>query len=265
MHRLRRLIPGPETQYMNDIHALRERAKELRCMYAIDSVVSDRGRAPGSTFMRVLEEIPQGWQRPESTGARIEYLGHGYSGPGFASDGQIISESILLWGTKVGKIEVSDRSEPRQSFLPEEVELLRRIASRLGDYLEWKHTELLAERTAPSAMHWTWRQRYVEALADKIDTERFGVLRAYVGGSIARGDAGSGSDIDLYIQLHGSEEQKKEFLAWIQGWSLCLAEVALQQTGVAFSNGILNVKWLEGEPGVLQRFELQELTLQKHA
>lgn len=234
-------------------------------MYAIDSIVSDRGRTPGSTFMRVLEEIPGGWQRPESTGARIEYLGRGYSGPGFASDGQIISEAILLWGTKVGKIEVSDRSEPRQAFLPEEVELLRRISSRLGDYLEWKHTELLEERTAPSAIHWSWRQRYVEALADKIDAERFGVLRAYVGGSIARGDAGSGSDIDLYIQSDGSEEQKRELLAWLEGWSLCLAQVALQQTGVSFPNGILNVKWLEREPGALQRFELQELTLQRHS
>ena len=246
---------------MNDIHALRERAKELRCIYAIDAVVSDRGQTPASVFVGVLEEIPSGWQRPESTGARIEYLGRSYVGPGFASEGQLISEPIQLWGTGVGQVQVSDRSEPRQPFLPEEAELLRRISHRLGNYLEWKHTELLGERTPASAMHWTWRQRYVEALADKIDAERFGVHRAYVGGSTARGDAGSGSDIDFYVEFHGSEQQRMEFTAWIEGWSFCLAQIALQQTGVSFPSGILNIKWLKSEPDVWQRGELQELAL----
>lgn len=60
---------------MKDIHALRERAKELRCLYAIDSAVSDRGQTPATVFLRVLQEIPAGWQHPESTGAHIEYLG----------------------------------------------------------------------------------------------------------------------------------------------------------------------------------------------
>jgi len=246
---------------MNEIHALRERAKELRCIYAIDAVVSDRGQTPGNVFVRVLREITGGWQRPESAGARIEYLGRSYVGPNFAPEGHLISEPIKLWGTCVGQVSVSDRSEPRQPFLADEAELLRRISNRIGNYLEWKHTELLGERTPASAVHWTWRQRYVEALADKIDVERFGVRRAYVGGSTARGDAGSGSDIDLYVEFHGSEEQKAEFSAWIEGWSFCLAQIALQQTGVSFPNGILNIKWLNGELGVWQRAELQELAL----
>lgn len=246
---------------MKDIHALRERAKELRCIYAIDSIVSDRGQTPGKTFLRILQEIPNGWQHPESTGARIEYLGRSYVGPGFDSAGQVISEPILLWGTRVGQIQVSDRSETGSPDLPDEVELLRRIANRLGDYLEWKHTELLGERTPPSATHWIWRQRFAEALADSIDVERFGVSRVYLGGSTARGDARNGSDIDLYIDFHGSDQQKKEFVVWIEGWSLCLAQVALQQTGESFPDGIVNLQWLEGEPGIWQRAELQELTL----
>lgn len=246
---------------MKDIHALLERAKELRCLYAIDSVVSDRGQTPGKTFLRILEEAPAGWQNPESTGARIEYLGRSYVGPGFDSTGQLISEPILLWGKDVGRIQVSVRSKSEQSFLSDELELLRRIASRLGDYLEWKHTELLGERTPASATHWIWRQRFAEALADNIDVERFGVSRVYLGGSTARGDAQNGSDIDLYFCIHGSEQQKQELSVWIEGWSLCLAQVALQQTGESFPNGILNVHWLAGEPGVWQRTEFQELAL----
>ncbi len=250
---------------MKDIHALRERAKELRCLYAVDGVVSDRGQTPAHAFLRVLEEIPAGWQRPDSTGASIEYLGRSYVGPGFSSDARVMSEPILLWQVAVGTIFVSDRGDAAmradEPFLPEEAELLRRIAGRLGEYLEWKHTELLGERTAKGRDHWAWRQRFAEALADKLDPERFGVSRVFVGGSTARGDAGPGSDIDLYVVCNGSEEQKRDLTLWIEGWSLSLAEVALHQTGQPFPGGMLNVQWLRDEPGAWQRAELQELRL----
>lgn len=250
---------------MKDIHALRERAKELRCLYAVDALVSDRGQTPAHAFLQVLQQIPSGWQHPESTGASIEYLGRSYVGPGFSSDARVMSERILLWQVDVGRIVVSDRGEAAmgsdEPFLPEEGELLRRIAGRLGEYLEWKHTELLGERSANGRDHWAWRQRFAEALADKLEPERFGVSRVYVGGSTARGDAGPGSDIDLYIVCNGSEEQKRSLSLWIEGWSLCLAEVALHQTGQPFPGGILNTQWLQDEPGGRQRAELQELQL----
>jgi len=250
---------------MKDIHALQERAKELRCLYSVDAVVSDRSQTPPRAFLRVLRAIPAGWQHPDSTGARIEYLGRSYVGPGFASHGHVMSEPILLWGVEVGRISVSDHDEAAmredRPFLPEEGELLRRIAGRLGEYLEWKHTELLGDRTSPMQSHWAWRQRFAEALADSIAPERFGVSRIFVGGSTARGDAGPGSDIDLYIECHGSEAQKRDLSLWIEGWSLCLGQVALQQTGQPFPGGINNGQWLEGEPNVWQRAELYELKL----
>ncbi len=250
---------------MKDIQSLTERAKELRCLYAIDSIVCDRGQTPAQAFLRVLQEIPAGWQSPSITGARIEYLGRSYVGPRFAAEGELMSESIPLWDVEVGRISVSRRAgnknQEQLPHLPEETELLRRIASRLGEYLEWKHTEILGERTPPSAAHWAWRQRYAEALADSIDPDRFGVSRMFLGGSTARGDAKSASDIDLYIACDGTDEQKRDLGIWIEGWSLCLAEVALQQTGQPFPGGILNIQWLKGEPGLRQRSELQELTL----
>ncbi len=250
---------------MKDIRALNERAKELRCLYAVGALFADRGQAPAKAFSKVLEEIPAGWQRPESTGACIEYLGRSYVGPGFASDGRTMSEPIPLWGIEIGRILVSAIDPGAQSaqplFLPEEEELLRRIAGRIGEYLEWKHSELLGERTAPSRNHWAWRQRFAEALADSIDPQRFGVTRMFLGGSTARGDARPASDIDLYIDFHGSNEQKRDLTMWIEGWSLCLGQVAFLQTGQPFPTGILNVQWLSGEPGIWQRSELQKLTL----
>lgn len=252
---------------MKNLHALQERAKELRCLYAIDAVLAEREQTPSSAFLGILREIPAGWQHPESTGARIEYLGRSYVGPGFTADGQTMSQTIELWGTEVGRILVSDHGPAamasEEPFLDEEAELLSRIAGRLGEYLEWKHTELMGERTSARRNHWAWRQRFAEALADRIDPERFGIERIFIGGSTARGDAGPGSDIDLYILLRGTEAQKKELSAWLQGWSSCLGEVAHQQTGHPFPRGILNVRWLEEEPDAWQRAELEELRVER--
>ncbi len=248
-----------------DIRALNERAKELRCLYAIDAIIADRGQTPASVFHRVLEAIPAGWQHPESTGATIIYLGRRYVGSNYASDGEHLQEPISLWGTDVGTITVSDKRDAavrnHQPFLPEESELLHRIAARLGEYLEWKHTELLAERTPSTRNHWAWRQRFAEALADALDPTRFGIAQVFIGGSTARGDAGPASDVDLYVRFHGSTEQKSELRAWLEGWSLCMAQVALQQTGQPFPGGMLNVQWLDGEPSPWQKSELLELKM----
>lgn len=247
-----------------EIHALRERAKELRCLYHIHSIVSQRGQPPSHTFLAVLEAIPDGWQRPNSTGARIEYLGRNFVGPGYSSTGHSISEPLLLSGVEVGHVEVSDTGaddEEVPTFLDEETELLRNIAHRLGEYLEWKHTELLGERVTMAGVHWRWREGYAEALAASLDPERFGVANVYLGGSTENGDAGPGSDIDLVIIFHGSDAQRNELSLWLEGWSLCLAKLALQQTGYRFPGGILNVQWMLDEPDFRHSPDLRALTL----
>jgi hypothetical protein len=249
---------------MNEVHALRERAKELRCLYRVHEVVSRRGQPPAHTFLAVLEVIPDGWQRPESTGARIEYLGRSFVGPGYASSGRSIAEPIRLGGTEVGRLEVSDASilaDEGASFLEEEKELLRNIAHRLGEYLEWKHTELLGERATTTGVHWRWREGYAEAMAAALDAERFGVLGLYLHGSTAGGSAGPGSDIDLLVVCPGSEEQRERLKHWFEGWSLCLAELALQQTGYGFPGGILNIRWTREVPDLRHRPDLRALTL----
>ncbi|NNF43687.1 MAG: nucleotidyltransferase domain-containing protein [Phycisphaerales bacterium] len=247
-----------------EIHELRERAKELRCLYRLHEIVSQRGQPPAHTFLEVLEVIPEGWQRPESTGARIEYFGRHYVGPGFSSTGETIAAPIRLDGTEVGRVEVSDASivdDEATTFLDEEKELLRNIAHRLGEYLEWKHTELLGERSTTAGVHWRWREGYAEAMAAALDAERFGVSGVYLGGSTEGGNAGPGSDIDLIVMCDGSEAQREQLRHWFEGWSLCLAELALQQTGYGFPGGILNVQWMTEAPDLRHRPDLRVLKL----
>ncbi|GJM27077.1 MAG: hypothetical protein DHS20C16_34920 [Phycisphaerae bacterium] len=244
-----------------EILELRERAKELRCLYQVHGIVSQRGEAPVQTFLHVLEAIPQGWQRPQSTGARIVYLGRSFVGPGYSSSGQSLKETIRLHGVDVGVIEVSDTSVDGESpaFLEGERELLRNIAHRLGDYLEWKHTELLGDGGASDSVHWRWRDAYAAALAAGLDRDRFGVCGVYVGGSTENGNAGHGSDIDLYIHFEGTDSQRDQLNHWLEGWSLCLAELAHQQTGYHFPGGILNIQWIKSAPNTRLHPDLREL------
>jgi predicted nucleotidyltransferase len=87
------------------------------------------------------------------------------------------------------------------------------------------------QRTAQPDTYWQWRLQMAERIAGEIDPERFGVVAAYVIGSTKNANAGPDSDIDLLVHIRGSERQRQELMHWLEGWSLCLAEVNFQRTG----------------------------------
>jgi Nucleotidyltransferase domain len=131
-------------------------------------------------------------------------------------------------------------------FLREEQELLDNIAHRVGEYLEWKQRELGGERLGAAPEHWRWRHRFAERLAASMDPSKFGVQHIYLFGSTEMGEAGVGSDIDLMIVTSGSESQNEGLQNWLEGWSICLAEVSFQLYGIP-SEGLLDVKLLDPE------------------
>lgn len=79
--------------------------------------------------------------------------------------------------------------------------------------------------------HWRWRMNYAEHIASHLDKDKFGVIGFYVFGSVKNATAGPGSDIDLLIHFKGDENQKKELLLWLDGWSLCLGRLNEIRTG----------------------------------
>jgi hypothetical protein len=243
---------------MSDVEGLQERAKELRCLYRVQDALADRSQNPATVFMRVLEAIPDGWREPDHTGACIDYLGRSYVGPGYSRDGSAMSAPIRLGNSEVGSIQVvhsgvaiqADPLNPSSTsgagvFLREERQLLSVIARRLGEYLEWKHTQLLGAGLPNVDEHWRWRENYAEALAAQLDRARFGVSRVLLGGSTERGTAGPGSDIDLFVEFEGNDEQRRELSAWIEGWSLCLAELGYRKTGYRVTGGLIELHFLD--------------------
>jgi hypothetical protein len=220
----------------DELAALRERAKELRSLYAVVAALAHRGDPPPAVFARVLDALPQGWQYPEVTTARIEYLGRSHARPDFVETPWRQRSPISIWHTSVGAVEVVYRAERPAAwegpFLREERQLLDNIAHRIGEYLEWKQRELGAERVGAPPEHWHWRQRFAERLASALDPARFGVDGAYLFGSTEEGTAGPGSDIDLLVAFSGDEAQRRDLRHWLEGWSLCLAEMSYQVYGL---------------------------------
>jgi len=230
-----------------ELSALKERAKELHCIYNVAAALSHREEPPQVVFQWVLDAIPPAWQYPEDTTARIEYLGRTHALPDFVDTPWRLRSPVSIWRTAVGAIEVHYKKEMPVAwegpFLKEERQLLDNIAHRLGEYLEWKQRELSGERLGAAPEHWRWRQRFAERIAAAMDPIRFGVEAVYLFGSTEAGDANVGSDIDLLVVWNGDEGRLADLRVWLEGWSLCLAEISFQLYGVP-SEGLLDVKFL---------------------
>src|SRR5215469_14844717 len=233
-----------------ELWALRERVKELRCIYSVASALSRREEPPQTVFRWVLDAIPPAWQYPADSTARIEYFGRTHALPDFVDTPWRLRSPISIWRTSVGAIEVHYKQEKpiawEGPFLREERELLDNIAHRIGEYLEWKQRELSGERLGAAPEHWRWRQRFAERIASAIDPDRFGVQAVYLFGSTEAGNAEVGSDIDLILVCDGDTRQRKDLEIWLEGWSECLAEISFQLYGVP-SHGLLDVKYLDPE------------------
>jgi hypothetical protein len=234
----------------NEVWALMERAKELRCIYNVSAALSRRDEPPQAVFRWVLDAIPPAWQYPEEATARIEYLGRTHALPDFIDTPWRLRSPISVWRTPLGAIEVHYKQEKppiwEGPFLREERELLDDIAHRIGEYLEWKQRELSGERLGAAPEHWRWRQRFAERIASAIDPARFAVQAVYLFGSTEAGNADLGSDIDLIVVRDGNARQRRDLEMWLEGWSVCLAEISFQLYGVP-SYGLLDVKYLDSK------------------
>ena len=85
-----------------------------------------------------------------------------------------------------------------------------------------------------------------ERIAGELDGHRFGVKGFYVFGSTKNATAGPGSDLDVIVHFSGQQQQRDELALWLDGWSLCLAEMNYLRTGYK-STGLLDVHWITDE------------------
>ncbi|MBI5868788.1 MAG: GAF domain-containing protein, partial [candidate division Zixibacteria bacterium] len=134
--------------------ALRERVKELTCLYGIASVAGRPGLGLDEFLTEIVELLPPGWQYPEMTTARITLGGREYPSRGFKAGPQSQSADIGVADQQRGTIEVFYSQRMPEAFegpfLQEERHLLNAIA------------EMISRRIAHHEAQWALRERVKE-------------------------------------------------------------------------------------------------------
>jgi pyruvate, water dikinase len=137
--------PGSSHENVDKLlFSLRERAKELNCLYRVEELLRDPD-APLETVLRdVMQAIPPGWQYPEHCRAAVTFRGQPIGADSFEPTPWVQQADILVRDVKAGTISVYYTQQKPQAdegpFLKEEARLIRTIAERLGHFI--LHQEL---------------------------------------------------------------------------------------------------------------------------
>lgn len=125
--------------------ALRERVKELTCLYGVAKATQDPARSVDDLLRDIVELLPPGWQYPEITSARIVLDGRSFATSGFSEYPWKQSADIVINDTCRGSIEVVYRTEmpliDDDPFLKEEHDLIKEVARQVGLILERREAE----------------------------------------------------------------------------------------------------------------------------
>ena len=126
-------------------HALKERIKEINCLYSISKIVEKADISLNEIYQAVIEVIPRSWQYPEITCAQLIINGKEFVTENYRQIPWKQSADIILYGERVGILSVGYREEKpplyEGPFLREERSLLDAIAERLGRTSEQKQAE----------------------------------------------------------------------------------------------------------------------------
>lgn len=120
--------------------SLRERIKELNCLYKISKSIELHGNLLDEIFSDVVSILPPSWQYPGTTCARIIYKKKEYKTPNFKQSKWKQTSSIIVEGSTVGKVEVYYLKKmpilDEGPFLEEERQLIHAVSERLGKLAE---------------------------------------------------------------------------------------------------------------------------------
>lgn len=136
--------------------ALKERVKELSCLYGIAQILQRQDLGLDVLLREIVGLLPPGWQYPEVTRARITLDGRRFESHGFTEGPVRMTADIVINGERRGLVEVlyaDHRPEDFEGpFLREERNLINAVADMLGISLghyktQWKLQERVKELT----------------------------------------------------------------------------------------------------------------------
>lgn len=141
--------------------ALRERIKELNCLYGIGQLAERHSDSVEDLLRDIVKFLPYSWQYPEITCVRIVFKGKTYKSKGFKLTKWRQSSRIFMYNEPVGEVIILYLEERPPAdegpFLREERALLDALAEQIGSAamrisaeleLQESNSQLLMERKA---------------------------------------------------------------------------------------------------------------------
>jgi signal transduction histidine kinase len=125
--------------------AVRERIKELTCLYGIARLAARTDLSLDRILQKIAELLPPAWLYPEIASGKIRLNGHSYTTPGFREGLYNQKSNIVVKGHKRGLVEVTyleERPELDEGpFLKEERSLIDTIAKEVALIIERRQAE----------------------------------------------------------------------------------------------------------------------------
>lgn len=137
---------------------LRERVKELSCLYAVAQITRSSGHRLPELLESVARQLPEAWQYPEIAASRIELDGEAFGQQ--APEGGWVAEQraeLVVDGARRGMVAIGYRDTRPEldegPFLTEERALLEAVASQIAATVSRKEAELEQERLRDHLRH----------------------------------------------------------------------------------------------------------------
>jgi DNA-binding CsgD family transcriptional regulator len=130
-------IPFPSETTPDKVEsALRERIKELNCLYGVSQLAERHVQSIETLLQELVDFLPYSWQYPDVTCARILFDGKTYRSRGFRVTDWRQFSKIYMYHKAVGEVAIFylEECEPEDEgpFLKEERALLDAVAEHIG-------------------------------------------------------------------------------------------------------------------------------------
>ncbi len=151
----------PETEADKAQFELRERIKELNCLYGISQLAERHINSLENLLQDLVNFLPHSWQHPDIACARVLFKGKSYASDSFEFTAWRQSSRIYMYHEPVGEVAIFYLEEcppaDEGPFLKEERALLDAVADQVGTIatrisaemeLEETNRQLILERQA---------------------------------------------------------------------------------------------------------------------
>ncbi len=215
---------------------LRERVKELGCLYAISKLAQQKEISLTELAREVAALLCESWQFPSLAVARVELEGIAFSTQGFKRTRWRQTRVVRAHGQPTGRVEICYRHEPPRReqtggvFLQEETHLLWAVAENLGRIVEARRAEehlqtLSRELLRAQEME---RQRLARELHDDV-AQSLGMLKIGLESLECKED---GSEFVLNQQLQELSAHVGGIIDSVRRLSYALLPPGLAQLGL---------------------------------